>query len=212
MDLISLAILFVFLLILMSRRIPLYYAMGASTLLGFLLFRLSPANALGVLYQGIFSRTTLFLLLAFYTITYLQRMLEKRQHLILAETSLTRLFGSRRINAMVAPFVVGLLPSVGAVLIARPIVDNAAKEDLSVEERCFVASFYRHISEIFLPTYATIILAMELSGVDMTSFVFAMLPLVFVLFFLGYIFYVRKIPKSKAPQGVDKKDRVRIIV
>ncbi len=205
MELIFLAVLFVFLLILMSRRMPLYYAMGASTILGFFLFKLSPRDALELIYRGIFSKTTLYLLLAFYTITYLQRMMEKRNHLILAETSLTRLFGSRRINAMVAPFVVGLLPSVGAVLIAKPIVDNAARDDLTVEERCFVTSFYRHISEMFLPTYATIILVMELSGVEMTSFVFAMLPLVFVLFLLGYIFYVRKIPRSKPPEGVDKK-------
>ncbi|NLY36582.1 MAG: DUF401 family protein [Tissierellia bacterium] len=209
MELIFLAVLFVFLLILMSRRMPLYYAMGASTILGFFLFRVSPKNALDVIYRGIFSRTTLYLVLAFYTITYLQRMLEKREHLILAETSLTKLFGSRRINAMVAPFVVGLLPSVGAVLIAKPIVDNAAKDDLSVEERCFVTSFYRHISEIFLPTYATIILVMELSGVEMTSFVLAMLPLVFLLFFLGFIFYVRKIPQSNAPENVDKKAELK---
>lgn len=193
----------------MSRRKPLYYAMAASTLLGFFLFRVPPRQAVEVIYRGIFSRTTLYLVLAFYTITYLQRMLEKREHLLLAEASLTRLFGSRRINAMVAPFVIGLLPSVGAVLIARPIVDNAAKDDLSVEERCFVSSFYRHISEIFLPTYATIIIAMELSGVEMTSFVFAMIPMVFLLFFLGYIFYVRKIPKSKIPQGVDTRAEIK---
>ncbi|WP_206811596.1 hypothetical protein [Paradesulfitobacterium ferrireducens] len=35
------------------------------------------------------------------------------------------LFNSRRVNAMVAPFVIGLLPSAGAVLIAAPIVNNA---------------------------------------------------------------------------------------
>ncbi|HZK09756.1 MAG TPA: DUF401 family protein [Clostridia bacterium] len=205
MDLFALAIIFVLLLILMSRGLPLSLAMGASTILGFFLFRIPPAQALGVVYQGVFSRTTLNLVLAFYTITYLQRMLEEREHLHLAESSLTRLFGSRRINAMIAPFVIGLLPSVGAVLIARPIVDNAAQEDLTVEERCFVTSFYRHISEIFLPTYGSIILAMEFSGVDMASFVFAMLPLVFLLFFLGFVFYVRKIPPTKAPTGVDKK-------
>lgn len=209
MDLIFLALLFAFLLILMSRRLPLYQAMLASTLLGFFLFRLSPTQALQVIYRGVVSKTTLHLILAFYTITFLQRMMEKREHLLLAERALTRLFGSRRINAMVAPFVIGLLPSVGAVLIARPIVDNAAEEDLSAEERCFVTSFYRHISEAFLPTYATIILAMVLSGVEMTHFVLAMLPMVFVLFLLGYLFYVRKIPQASVPDGVDRRRELK---
>ena len=205
MDLLFLVILFVFLLFLMGRGLPLYLSMVLSSLLGFFLFRLSPSSALGIIIKGVSSQTTINLILAFYSITFLQRMMEKREHLALAETSLTRLFGSRRVNAMVAPFVIGILPSAGAVLIARPIVDNAAGDSLSVEERCFVSTYFRHISEIFLPTYATIILAMTLSGISMTSFVLAMLPMVFVLFFLGYIFYVRKIPKSQVPDGVNKK-------
>ncbi len=209
MDLLYLGILFVFLLVLMSRGLGLYYAMMASSLLGFLLYRISPGGIGQILLRGTFSLTTIELVLAFYTITFLQRMMEEKDHLKLAESSLTRLFGSRRINATLAPFVIGLLPSAGAVLIARPIVDNAAEGYLDVEERCFVTTYFRHISEIFLPTYATIILAMALSGVDMLAFVLAMLPLVFVLFFLGYIFYVRKIPRSIAPKGVDKKKELK---
>lgn len=98
---------------------------------------------------------------------------------------------------MFAPFVIGLLPSPGAVLIAKPIVDNASGEYLDIEEKTFVTSFYRHISEAFLPTYASILLAVNLSGVGMTAFVIGMLPMIFALFYLGYLFYVRKIPKAE---------------
>ena len=130
---------------------------------------------------------------------------EKRDHLKLAEESLTNLFGSRRINAMVAPFIVGLLPAVSAVLMARPIVDQAAADDLNAEERCFVTSFYRHISESFLPTYPSIILAIELSGVPLPRFVLAMLPLVLLLFILGFIFYIRKIPKTAGFKATNRR-------
>lgn len=208
-DLVSLGIIFILLLVLMARRVPLYLSMALGILLGFVLFRLNFREIGEILRKGALSRSTLYLVLAFYSITFLQRMLEKRNHLQLAEHSLTRLFGSRRINATLAPFTIGLLPSVGAVLIARPIVDNAAGDSLTIEERCFVTSFYRHISEAFLPTYATIILAIELSGVSMPGFVFAMLPVVFLLFFLGFVFYVRKIPKTKSLGGVNKKEEVK---
>lgn len=208
-DLVLLAIIFIVLLVLMARRVPLYAAMDLGILLGFVLFRLD-LKAIGeILSKGALSKTTIYLVLAFYSITFLQRMMEKRNHLQLAEHSLTRLFGSRRINATLAPFTIGLLPSVGAVLMSRPIVDNAAGDSLSIEERCFVTSFYRHISEAFLPTYATIILAIELSGVSMPAFVLSMLPVVFLLFLLGFIFYVRKIPKTSMVEGVNKKEEVK---
>ena len=155
------------------------------------------------------SRDTISLVLAFYTITYVQRMMEKRGHLLLAEKSLDNIFNSRRINAMIAPFVIGLLPSAGAVLIAAPIVQNASGDYLTREEQTFVTSYYRHISEAFLPTYSSILLALDLSGVDMTKFVVGMLPMVAILFILGYVFYVRKIPKSTGiSQSRDKKDDI----
>ncbi|WP_206811597.1 hypothetical protein [Paradesulfitobacterium ferrireducens] len=44
--------------------------------------------------------------------------------------------------------------------------------------------------------YSSILLALSLTKVDMTAFVSGMLPLVILLFLLGYFFYVRKIPKE----------------
>lgn len=155
--------------------------------------------------DGALSIDTINLVMAFYFITFLQRMLERRGHLLLAERSLSNLFNSRRVNAMVAPFVIGLLPSVGAVLISAPIVDNAAENYLSKEEKAFVTSYFRHISEAFIPTYSSILLALSLSNVNMTAFVLGMLPMIAVLFILGYIWYVRKIPKET---GLEKsKDK-----
>lgn len=197
MDIIKLLVIFTSIVIVMRMNKPLYISVLVGSIVTFFLYRLNFEQLVYVLRNGIFGRTTVNLVLAFYSITFLQRMLEKRGHLLLAEKSLTNLFNSRRINAMIAPFVIGLLPSAGAVLIASPIVDNAAGEFLSKEEKTFVTSFYRHISEAFLPTYASILLAINLSGVDMTQFVIFMIPMAIVLFYLGYIFYVRKIPKSE---------------
>lgn len=131
----------------------------------------------------------------------------------MAERALDNIFNSRRINAMIAPFVIGLLPSAGAVLIAAPIVQNASGDYLTREEQTFVTSYYRHISEAFLPTYSSILLALDLSGVDMTKFVVGMLPMVVVLFVLGYIFYVKKIPKSTGiSQSKNKKEDILNLV
>lgn len=213
MDIIKLAITFTCIVAIMRMGKPLYVSITGGMLAVILLYLISPMDSLEMIVKGAISKPTINIVLAFYSITFLQRMMEKRDHLLLAERSLSNLFNSRRVNAMVAPFIIGLLPSAGAVLIASPIVDNAGGESLTREEKTFVTSYFRHISEAFLPTYSSIILALNLSGVDMTAFVLAMLPMVVVLFMLGYFKYVRRIPKGAGPiAGNDKSTDIRNLV
>lgn len=197
MDIIKLVIIFLSIVLVIKFNKPLYMALLAGIITTILAYLINPLDSMGIILKGTFSRDTIYLVLAFYTITFLQRMLEKRKRIMLAERSLDNIFNSRRVNAMVAPFVIGLLPSAGAVLIAAPIVDNAVGDYITKEERTFVTSYFRHISESFLPTYSHILLALSLTHIGMTSFVVAMLPMAVVLFLLGYFIYIRKVPKSE---------------
>lgn len=209
MDIIKLIVIFTGIVFFIKLKKPLYISILVGAVISVILYRIPIITSFQLALKSCTSKDTISLVLAFYTITYVQRMMEKRGHLLLAEKSLDNIFNSRRINAMIAPFVIGLLPSAGAVLIAAPIVQNASGDYLTREEQTFVTSYYRHISEAFLPTYSSILLALDLSGVDMTKFVVGMLPMVAILFILGYVFYVRKIPKSNGiSQSKDKKDDI----
>jgi integral membrane protein (TIGR00529 family) len=213
LDIIKLVLIFSCIVTVIKLKKPLYVAIFAGILGTILLYGINPLEAIKLMSAGVFNLGTLNLVLAFYTITFLQRMMEKRAHLILAEKSLNNLFNSRRVNAMIAPFIIGLLPSPSAVLIASPIVDNAGGDYISREEKTFITSYFRHISEAFLPTYSTILLALNLSGVDMTTFVIAMLPMGVVLFLLGYFIYVRKIPKNTGlKKSNDKGEDVKNLI
>lgn len=209
LDIIKLIVIFTGIVFFIKLKKPLYISILVGAVISVILYRIPIITSFQLAFKSCTSKDTISLVLAFYTITYVQRMMEKRGHLLLAEKSLDNIFNSRRINAMIAPFVIGLLPSAGAVLIAAPIVQNASGDYLTREEQTFVTSYYRHISEAFLPTYSSILLALDLSGVDMTKFVVGMLPMVAILFILGYVFYVRKIPKSNGiSQSKDKKDDI----
>lgn len=209
LDIVKLIVIFTGIVFFIKLKKPLYISILVGAVISIILYRIPLITSFQLAFKSCASRDTISLVLAFYTITYVQRMMEKRGHLLLAEKSLDNIFNSRRINAMIAPFVIGLLPSAGAVLIAAPIVQNASGDYLTREEQTFVTSYYRHISEAFLPTYSSILLALDLSGVDMTKFVVGMLPMVAILFILGYVFYVRKIPKSTGiSQSRDKKDDI----
>ena len=213
LDIVKLVIIFTGIVFFIKLKKPLYISILVGADISIVLYKIPVITSLQLAFKSCTSRDTISLVLAFYTITYVQRMMEKRGHLLLAEKSLDNIFNSRRINAMIAPFVIGLLPSAGAVLIAAPIVQNASGDYLTREEQTFVTSYYRHISEAFLPTYSSILLALDLSGVDMTKFVVGMLPMVVVLFVLGYIFYVKKIPKSTGiSQSKNKKEDILNLV
>jgi len=196
MDIIKLILIFACIITVIKLNRPLYISLAAGVAATIILFGINPITALRLIVIGAFRKDTIYLVLAFYTITFLQRMLEKRGHILMAERALNSLFNSRRVNAMVAPAIIGLLPSAGAVLIAAPIVDNAGGDDITKEEKTFITSYFRHIPESFLPTYSSVLLALNLSGADMTAFVAGMLPMVVVQFYLGYFFYGRKIPKN----------------
>lgn len=213
LDIVKLVIIFTGIVFFIKLKKPLYISILVGAVISIVLYKIPVITSLQLAFKSYTSRDTISLVLAFYTITYVQRMMEKRGHLLLAERALDNIFNSRRINAMIAPFVIGLLPSAGAVLIAAPIVQNASGDYLTREEQTFVTSYYRHISEAFLPTYSSILLALDLSGVDMTKFVVGMLPMVVVLFVLGYIFYVKKIPKSTGiSQSKNKKEDILNLV
>jgi len=210
LDILKLLVIFVCIIIVIKLNKTLYISIAAGVAATIILFGINPLTALRLIVIGAFRKDTIYLVLAFYTITFLQRMLEKRGHILMAERALNGLFNSRRVNAMVAPAIIGLLPSAGAVLIAAPIVDNAGGDDISKEEKTFITSYFRHIPESFLPTYSSVLLALNLSGADMTAFVVGMLPMVVIQFYLGYFFYVRKIPQNiGVPESRDRMKEIK---
>lgn len=209
-----LAVLMVVLFVLKLKK-PLYTAIGAGIISAVLLYRISWNEALRLITRGVFQKDTLELILAFLGLNFLQQAMERREQRKGKNYKIVSLFSSIRLNIMVMPFLIGLLPSAGAVSLAAPVVEGMGKEYLSKEEKAFVASYYRHISEMFLPTYSYIILAVNLSGVHMGKFQAAMLPAIFLLFILGYAFYVRKIPdRNNGQTGLQMKagERVRQLV
>lgn len=197
-DVLKLAVVFLIIIIFMWLKKPISAAVLAAGIGTVLLYGLSPGEAAAAAAKGAFERTTAETLLVFYSITYLQRMMEKRKNLSGAHQALNGLFNNNRINASLAPFLLGMLPAAGTVLICGPIVRESVKDSLSVEEAACVTSYYRHISESFLPTYTSIFIAIAMTGgrVSAPAFILAMLPMVAALMFTGWLVYLRKVPKD----------------
>lgn len=193
---IKLIFVFATLLISLKLGLKLTKSMAITIVATILVYGINPSECFEIWKSATTSKSTISLVLILYLITFLQRILENKSQLRLAQQNLNGLFNNRRINITVAPIFIGLLPSAAAAIICGDIVRETAGDDLNTEEQAFVTSYFRHIPESFLPTYAAIIMMCELSGVKPGSFVLGMLPLEVLLFFLGYMFYIRKLPKE----------------
>lgn len=203
----KLCIVFAVIVLLIWMRRPLFIAISGGLAAAVICYRIPIPDAAGIIGRGAVAAETISVALSFYLITFLQRMLEMRGRLGQAEEALDDIFHNRRVNASMAPAVIGLLPSAGALLISGAIVKNSCGDYMSDEDMTFTTSFFRHIPESFLPTYASILLAITLSGVSTAGFVLFMLPMVAALFGLGYLFMLRKLPvEDKRESGVSKRE------
>lgn len=161
----KLCFVFVVIIAILWMKRPLFWAISGGLAAALVLYGIRVPDALSIMGRSMVSKDTITVVLSFYFITFLQRMLERRNRLKQAEQSLNWLFNNRRVNASAAPAVIGLLPSAGAMTICAEIVRSSCQDYLSNEDMTCVTSFYRHIPESFLPTYSSILIALAVSGV-----------------------------------------------
>lgn len=207
MEMLKLCVVFAVIVMIIWMKKPLYMAISGGMVAAVFCYGISIGNLLTVSWGAITSWNTISVIMGFYLITFLQRMLERRRRLKQAQEALDDIFNNRRINASIAPAVIGLLPSAAALTISAAMVEDACGEYLDKEDMTFVASFFRHIPESFLPTYTTILIALSLAGIEASAFVVAMLPMVLTLFGLGYLTMLRKVPKDTGRAKVKNKGR-----
>lgn len=211
MEFFKLAVIFVVIMAMVLMKRQLRDAMIAAILLTVILFQIPIGKAVKMMVTSIYEKDTLLVIGSFILVTFLQRIMEERKLLERAELALQRISGDRRLVCVIAPVIIGFLPSAGAVNICGAIVDKATGNDLDIEEKTFVTSYYRHISESFSPTYNAILLALSITAVSTGKFVLYMVPMVIVLLVLGYLGYLRKLSKGYGNTGevFDKKEEFK---
>ena len=199
MEILYLGIVFLVIIAILWMKKPLFMAIGGGIIATVLLFRVPFADAVSVFARQTIAADTINVLLSFYFVTFLQKMLEHRSRLREAQKSFDCLLRNRRLNAALSSAILGLLPSAAVMTICADMVDTTCGEYLDKKEKMVVSCYYRHIPEMFLPTFSAVLLALTLSGVNAGLFVLSMLPMVLAACLLAYLFYLRKIPAWMPP-------------
>lgn len=194
--LLYLPLIFLVIIILLAFRRPLYQAIFAGLIATILLYQISLPEILAHTATVFTHWSSLSVILSLYLITYLQRMLEARQQIKLAQNDLDGIFHNRRINATIAPIFIGLVPSAAAMILSSDIIKDASDDYLDTKEQAFLSAWLRHVPESVLPTYSSVLLMASLSGVSIPSFMLGMIIPTIALVLLGYFPYLTKLPRD----------------
>lgn len=208
MNILKLVIIFILVMGLVAKKVPLSLSVLIGSLATWILYPIPFSDGFAGIYRAVLSYDTIKLILVMYLITFLQRMMEKRGALELARISLSKLFNNRWVNCVAAPFFIGLLPSPNAAFIAGDMVIASTDDCMTKEQQAVTTSFFRHVSEAFLPTYNSILMALTLTGISAGSFVLGMIPMVIVIVLLGMFFFLRgRVPMDAGETPSENKLR-----
>lgn len=128
--------------------------------------------------------------------------------------SVVRQHISQRGAMAVLPAVIGSLPMPGGALFSAPLVDDCDHaQNIPPLLKTQINYWFRHLWEYWWPLYPGVLLAIEITGLEVWQFVLLQLPLSLLSMTIGYYFILRKIPpQSKTCKSVPKSELDRSFI
>lgn len=166
MALIKVLIIFVVILALLNKRLPLYLAMIFGSLLMIVMFRLPLATAGQTALHTLTGWDVWSVNLAMYVISVLVYELDLRHRFEDAQRAMNGLMRDPRLNTSLACMFIGLMQGPATVTICGGMVDTMAGDHLKNDEKAAVATYLRHIPEAMVPTFTGVIVACSISGIS----------------------------------------------
>ena len=212
--LLCLGLVFIVIVIIVWLKKPLFVAMIAGILASVLLFRIPALTALKLLAKQTASWDTIEVVLSFYLIMFIQLMMEDRGQLAKANKAFNVLIRNRRMNAMIPPAIMGLLPSAAVMTVCADMVNKTIGDSMDNKSKTFVSCYYRHIPEMFLPTFPAVLLALSLGHQNAGLYIVSMLPMVVLSCVIVYFTYLVRVPNDRMEvEGeTDKKGAARSLL
>lgn len=102
---------------------------------------------------------------------------------------------SRRSALAVLPAIIGLLPMPGGAYFSAPLVDSCDTEkNIQSLLKTRINYWFRHIWEGWWPLYPSVLVAVDIMGVEIWQFMLVQIPVSLLTLLSGYWFLLRKVP------------------
>lgn len=206
MELLKLLFIFILIIIFLGLKKPLSLVMAGATVLLGLLFAIPPADWFRAVGSSMISWSTLEVVFIIWAVMLLEGLMGENGYLDRMMKAVDELFHSRKMSMLTMPMLIGFLPSAGGALFSAPLVETASQGlEMSGERKAQINAYYRHIMEIFFPTYPAAIVICGIAKVPMGRFTLLLFPMAAFAFLLGLVL-VRDVKDErergeKAPLG-----------
>lgn len=100
--------------------------------------------------------------------------------------------------------LIGFIPMPGGALFSAPLVEACDTEHrLSADTKTRINYWFRHVWEYWFPLYAGVIMALQITGLEIWQMMLVNLPLSFIHILAGYICILKDLdlPKAQRPKG-----------
>jgi len=168
----------------------------------------SPPRIGLIAWERLSSPSNLILMLIIFQVIWLSSQMSETgvmEDLVFA----VRRMVSRRGAVAVLPAVIGLLPMPGGALFSAPLVESCdPAQDLTNRLKAQTNHWFRHVWEYWWPLYPGILLAIEITGLDMWQYVLMGLPLTAGSILSGYYFLLRRVEPEEESAAVEEDESV----
>ena len=169
---------FVLVLLLARFRVPLAAAILTGSVVLGLAFDMSLIESIKCVAIGVIQPKTLGLMVITALLLMVSGTMQAGGQMKRIVLLATALFRRPWITIAALPALIGLLPMPGGALFSAPMVESVAKDEKISSARLSAINYwFRHIWEQWWPLYPGVIMAVAISGIDITDWVPVMLPL-----------------------------------
>lgn len=197
-------IVFVFVLFAIRRKLSLGNAFMMGALILSILFGMHAFDTLTSMLGSILYLKTLCLAVIVGLILILSSSMETAGQMKRLLARFQGLVSNPRLNLIIFPALIGLLPMPGGAVFSAPMVKEIGQRHrLSGDQSSFINYWFRHIWEYWWPMYPGVLLATIMADLNIFLFVAALFPLTLVALYLGWR-PIRGMVPGKSFSGVDK--------
>jgi hypothetical protein len=184
---IKMIMIFLLVLICIRKKLSLGNAFLLGTLFLSFLFGLKPRATLTSIFASITDPKTLSIAAVVSLILVLSSSMELAGQMQRMLKNFQGLVSSPRLNLVIFPALIGLLPMPGGAVFSAPMVKELGmRSKLSEAQLSFVNYWFRHIWEYWWPLYPGILLTTVITEISLVAIIAVMCPFTAVALWLGY--------------------------
>jgi len=192
----ALIVSFIFLAILVYKRVNLGITLTSTAML-LALLSLEWREIPTVIFETTVNPLTISLVIATFGIMLLSLLYKETKVIDDLSKSLSRIANNSKLVVSTLPAIIGLLPVAGGALMSAPLVEaETDKLGLKADKKTYVNVWFRHTIFPVYPINQVLILTAMLTGLTVTSIIIRQIPVVISMVIVGYLIGLWKTPTA----------------